>query len=272
MEWSKVKNIIILLLLAVNGFLLVQTVGQARQSRQYREDARAGAVEVLRQQGYQVTLDALPEESALTPLTAERDRVGEEKMAEALLGEITKTDDSVRVAYEGEKGTCWFRGDGSFSFTFPTGAYPTGGGDEGAYGAKLLSGAGYSAQVLGVTGAEDALTVTLRQTWEGAAVFSCTAKLTYQGGSLTQVEGTRLVGTPVRENSGAETMDVPTVLVRFMAGMREGGHVFTRIDRLTSGYQTSGTGRRVQLDPMWQIVTDVGTFQMNAVTGEVGPE
>ena len=47
MEWSKIKNIIILILLAVNVFLLVQTAQQERQSRKYLEESQSGAVEVL---------------------------------------------------------------------------------------------------------------------------------------------------------------------------------------------------------------------------------
>lgn len=272
MEWSKVKNIIILILLAVNVFLLVQTAGRDRQSRQYREEALSGAVEVLRRQGYEVSPAALQEEKDLQPLAAERDKDSETRLAENLLGAVEKKDDSVRVSYTGEKGECSFRGDGSFAFAFSPGTYTAEEGDEGAYTEKLLSKAGYSCAVIGTAETAEGRVVTVRQTWENAPVFSCTAKATYRSGALVSIEGVRLVGTPVPDGGGGQAMDVPTALIRFMSSMREGGHVFTRVEALTAGYQTSSSGRRFQLEPTWSVSTDAGVFLMDGVTGEIHPE
>ncbi len=264
MEWSKIKNIIILILLAMNGFLLVQTVYREQQSRQYLEESRAGAVEVLRRQGYVVADGALPGERSLTACGAERSRESEETLATYLLGSARKTEDGVFTAYAGERGDGWFRSDGSFAFTFTSGSYSAPGG-EAAYAVKLLTGGGYPCEIVDA-GPE---TVTVRQTWEGVPVFPCTAELTYQDGALTAIKGTRLIGLPVREGGGATGMDVSTALIRFMVGMREGGHVFTRIEDLTSGYQTTGSGRRMALEPVWRVTTDAGVFFMDGVTGEL---
>lgn len=272
MEWSKVKNIIILILLVVNIFLLVQTAQQERQSRQYREEAISGAVEVLRRQGYEVAPDALPEkETALAAMTAERDRESEEKLAQNLLGAVQKTDDGVRVSYTGEKGECSFRSNGSFTATFRSGAYPAE-SEEGPHAIKLLADAGYPCELIGIAVGDGESVVTVCQTWEGASLFSCMAELTYQGGELKSITGNRLFGTPVRDSGGGEAMDVATALVRFMGGMREGGHVFTRIEQLNAGYLVTGSGRKLQLEPTWRVVTDVGTFLMAGVTGELNPE
>ena len=48
MEWSKIKNIIIIILLTVNAFLLISVADREWKSAQYQEEARLGAVEVLR--------------------------------------------------------------------------------------------------------------------------------------------------------------------------------------------------------------------------------
>lgn len=271
MEWSKVKNIIILILLIVNIFLLVQTAQQERQSQQYREDARSGAVEVLRQQGYEVGPDALPEEKKLAALTAERDRESEGRMAEELLGAVQKNDDGVRVSYTGEKGECSFRSNGSFSATFTAGAYPVE-GEVGRHAVKFLTGVGYPCELLEVDEGEEETVVTVRQTWEGASLFSCTTELIYRDGELKSFEGNRLFGAPAQDSSGGEAMDVATALVRFMGGMREGGHVFTKIERLDAGYLVAGSGRKLQMEPTWRVTTDAGTFLMNGVTGELNPE
>lgn len=270
MEWSKIKNIIILILLAVNVFLLVQTAQRERKSRQYMEESRVGAVEVLRQQGYEVAEDAMPDERYLSPCTMERDRGGEEALAAYLLGMVNKSEDGVRTAYTGERGRGWFRSDGSFAFTLTAEAYPAS-GDEAAHGVKLLTGGGYACEVIS-TKAGEATVVSVRQTWEGAPVFSCTAELTYQDGALVSIAGTRLIGTPTQNGVGGQSMDVSTALIRFMSGMREGGHIFTKIENLTSGYLASGSGRRVALEPVWQVTTDAGVFLMDGFTGELNLE
>lgn len=268
MEWSKVKNIMILILITVNLFLLIQTAGQARQSRTYKEAARAGAIEVLWQRGYEVAPTALPEEGVLFPMTAERDRVGEEAFAAELLGTVVKTDDGVRVGYAGETGECWFRSDGSFAFSFPAGVYPAG-GEVRTHAKRILSNAGYPCQFVSEHAEGNDTVVTVRQIWGTVPVFSCTAELTYRNGELVAVDGMRLIGPPIRDGGGEGAMDVPTALVRFMSGMREGGYVFTTVEALMPGYQATGSGRLLQLKPVWRIVTDAGVFFMDGVTGEL---
>ena len=267
MEWSKVKNIIILILLAVNALLLVQAVDQEQQYRRYREEAVTGAVEILRRQGYEVDSAVLKEGRRLAPLSAERDKGSEERLAEALLGGVTRTEDGVRAAYQGTEGSGWFRGDGSFSFTFGPEAYRADKGEEGEHGRKLLSKAGYPCEVLEIESEEDSIKVTVRQVWEGVPIFSCTAELTYRDGALAEIAGERLIGTPGLREEPEENMDLSTALIRFMNGMWDGGRVFTRIEAMTAGYQTASAGRRMVLEPVWEVVTDVETMLVDGVTG-----
>ena len=57
MEWSKIKNIVILLLALVNVFLLVLVVSQERRSVRYQEEARTEAVAVLAKNGFSAGAD-----------------------------------------------------------------------------------------------------------------------------------------------------------------------------------------------------------------------
>lgn len=173
----------------------------------------------------------------------------------------------VCTSYQGAGKHGWFRGDGSFPFTFEAGAQPLSGGDAGSHARKLLTGAGYPCEVTAVEEGEDAAEVTLIQTWEGAPIFSCTIKLTYRDGELAELAGIRLIGVPLREDDGETLMDLPTALIRFMSGMREGGHVFTRIEDMTAGYQVASAGRRMSLRPVWQVVTDVDTMLVDGLSG-----
>lgn len=272
MEWSKIKNIILIILLAVNAFLLVQVADQEWKSAQYRQEARDGAVEVLEAGGIHVDEAVLPEESGLTPLTMERSREAETAMAQALLGAEAAAADvgGGTVTYQSAKGEGRFRSDGSFAFTFTAPGVFREGEDSARHGVRLLEQAGYPCQAVdGSEGADGAQTVTVRQTWMGAPVFNCTAKLVYRDGCLLSIEGQRMVGTPV-EAGGGKGMDVPTALLRFLAGVREGGFVCSEVHSLTAGYEvTVSPSGAAQAAPVWRVVTDSVTFYVDGTTGAV---
>ena len=273
MEWSKIKNIIIIILLTVNAFLLISVADREWKSAQYQEEARLGAVEVLRSNRIEMDEKSLPPETGLLPMTAERDREGEADLAGALLTNAVKTGDRGRDTYEGDKGSAWFRLDGSFGFTFAAGAYPLDGADPTKHAQTLLSGAGYLCEVV-ETGAADEETgttyVRVRQTWEDTPLFNCTARLLYRNGELASIdEGTRRIGTPGAAG-GADTLNVAAVLLRFLSGVRDGGHVCREVLSLTAGYEvTPETSGQARLSLVWQVMTDAGPFQVDGVTGEV---
>ena len=70
MEWPKLKNIIILILLLVNGFLLVLVVGREFQVSRYERSAFTQAGQVLAQNGITVDEDLLEQavRESLVPL------------------------------------------------------------------------------------------------------------------------------------------------------------------------------------------------------------
>ncbi len=269
MEWSKLKNIILIILLLLNGFLLFQVVGQARRSAQYAEEARSGALEVLRSGGVEMSREALPQEADLPPLRCERSRDSEAQMAQALLGSALRTEG--RDAYEGEKGEILFRSDGSFSATFLPGAWPLDGEEPQAHAQRLLEDAGYSCALLSAQEEEGGMLVTVEERLDGVSVFDHTAKLLYRGGCLLSLEGVRLAG-PAEPASQGTPLDLPTLLVRFLAEVREGGYVCRAIESMTPGYRAvPETIGQTALTPVWQVETDSITFYLNALTGEIEP-
>ncbi len=270
MEWSKIKNIILLILVGLNAILLVMLAQREWASAHYREEARLGALEVLSQNGVTMDPEALPPESTLRTMTAEREREAEAAMAEALLSGAGKTDDRGRDTYAGERGEGWFRLDGSFGFTFEAGSWAGEGPGSAEQGRSLLTAAGYPCEVTSQESDGETLRVTLRQTWEGAPLFNCTAVLVYEGGELRRIEdAVRLVGTP-ESTADSAGMNVAAVLLHFLSGVREGGWLPSQIQSMTAGYTvTHETSGRSRLTPVWELETDVGTFYVDGGTGSV---
>lgn len=86
MEWSKIKNIIILILVGLNVFLLALVAVRESKSARYQEEARAGVLSALERSGIQFLPEKVPADMELTPLTVTRSREREQSMAQALLG------------------------------------------------------------------------------------------------------------------------------------------------------------------------------------------
>ena len=101
MEWRKLKDLIILILLVVNGFLLVLVWARRDESVSYERSALERTVQVLENSGIEVDLSACAPADGLPPLSVERD-----VEREADVWTLDTGDDRVLAIgryYEGQK-------------------------------------------------------------------------------------------------------------------------------------------------------------------------
>ena len=273
MEWSKLKTIILLMLAGVNLFLLVLVGLRAGRGAFYEDETRQAAVQVLEQGGIAFGLERVPDDIRLPALSLTRDRDSEGTVAGILLGQVTQITEEggVRPRYAGENGTAEFSMNGSFLVEFTKDAWSlqTGESVEDA-SRNCLAEIGFQASGSFVETRGDEAVFTCVQDWEGAPVFSCQVTLTWQEGVLRRMEGVRLAGQAAF-SSELGLLSTPTVLLRFLAGISDGGYVCSRIDDMQAGYLTGGSGRTVQLTPVWRMTTDTGYFYVDAATGAVTP-
>lgn len=271
MEWPKLKNIIIIMLSCVNLFLLILVVHRQWESRQLSEKAREDVIEVLRTNStIRVEREVLPPEMDLVPMSVSRDPALEAQQAAALLGELYATP-SEAMRYEGEKGSAQFYTNGAFSAKFEPGAYPLDGAEPGAFALELLGRMGFQGEL--VRG-EDPGVVTVRQLWEGAPIFDCTAVLVFEDGELREISrdvSHRLMGTP-QPGDGAQGYDLVTLLLRFMDYVNKNTPVLSRITGFTAGYSLDTQTDPAKLVPTWYVETDGGGYYWNTLTGEIRPE
>lgn len=270
MEWSKLKNIIILILLTANLFLLAMAGVQQRDSVQYQEQAVADAVAVLERNGIAVAPEVIPDQMSLRPMTVQRDRGLEDNLAQALLGDCTHSDlGGGRYSYESSVGSAEFRSNGNFSIAFPNGlSLADDVGDETAHALSIAAKIGLSGTVAEQVGSDDGGTnVILYQTWQEIPVYSCRLTLQYREDRLYSVSGQRLMGEPQSANSEEELISIPTVLMRSLNGINDLGDICSEILSLTPGYQMSNPAEGTRMEPVWYIRTDTGAYQLNAITG-----
>ena len=99
----------------------------------------------------------------------------------------------------------------------------------------------------------------------------CNASLifTFSGSTLTTVTGTFLPPIDMSE-SGETALDAVTALVRFLDYRNASGAVCTGITWLSAGYLVqSTTSAPLQLVPVLRVDTDVYSYYVNIVSGEV---
>ena len=245
MEWSKLKNIILLLLVSVNAFLLILVGVQESRAARYEEDTRQAAVRVLEQSGITFGPERVPQ-----------------------------GENDVRHRYSSVQGTAEFSMNGTFSVRFQPGAWAK--EHERSYedaSQSCLERIDFQGTLISSESGErpGQTVLTYYQNWEGTPLFSCQVTLLWQDDTLLRMEGQRLSGT-ITSSSEEETLSAATVLVRFLAGVTEGGFVCSRIDEMNAGYLiVSGTTRPVELTPVWRITTDSGAYYVDAITGELSP-
>lgn len=276
MEWSKLKNIIIIMLACVNAFLLVLVLHRQQESRSYSENAREDAITVL-WNTCRIALDRelLPEDMPLSAMAVERDSALEQRQAEALLGTLTGTpSDSMR--YEGTRGSAQFYINGSFSAELVEGAYPVGESTPEEFALALMETLEVEGEVLSAETSAwpSQAVVVLRQSWDGNPIFDCTATLLFQDGELREIQrdvSRRLVGTP-QAVGGTDCLDMVTLLLRFADYVKQNSRVCSEITGFTAGYALDAQSEPTRLTPTWYVTTDNGAYYWNAVTGDIRPE
>lgn len=270
MEWSKLKNIIILILLAANLFLLTMAGVQRRNFTRYQEQAVQDVLTVLERNGITVAPEVIPEQMSLDSMTVLRERQLEEDLAHALLGEGTLSDlGGGRYSYESPVGSAEFRSNGNFSITFSAGLDLTDAmQDEAAHALTLSAAIGLNSIVAERIPSDNGGTaVVLYQTWQGIPVYSCRITAEYRDGALWAVSGQRLMGEPQPTGAQEELLSIPSVLMRGLNGIHDMGDICSEITRLTPGYQMTNPVEGTRMEPVWYIETDTGAYQLNAITG-----
>ena len=265
MEWPKLKNIILCILVLTNLFLGVMVARRDIQDSALRQQARENAIEFLEDHGVQVEEGRVPDRMTLLPQMVGRDLDREALLAARLLGDAVQAANLGGEVYRyfNDNGAVQFHNDGAFQGEFVPGFLPVGENREEACQAALAK-LDFRGEL--TTMGRDSL--TFRQTWAGQPLFNQEVTLKVEEGSITAMTGgRRLVGQPVRD-AGRSTITVPTALIRFFDGLTELNAVCSRIDGITQGYVSGGSlSGPMTLTPVWHIATDTGAYQMDLVTG-----
>ena len=263
MQWDKVKNVLIAILLVINLFLLGNLAVKGWQShsrgRELEEDLRTLI------SGRGIELDAgfaLPEDITLPELSLDRSRAEEEAVAAAMLGadvERTEQEDGT-VRFESDEGTLSWQADGRMQGACALHENaPTSTAEALEQARRLLNQWGFQAEQP-VWTAEDTV-VTLSGSIAGLPVHNRRITLDLSDAEQVCVSGMWSFGTPYTTANGISiSCSAADALLQFAA---ESGGTGT-IRSMRAGYRMqTDSSRRIRLTPTWKIVTDSGEYLLD---------
>ena len=269
MERYRLKNIIILILLLLNGFLLVLVGTRWSEAVQYDRAALEQTVEVLAGRGIEVDPDGLPGPGDLPPLSLERDLEAEQKLVRALLNEAVEADNrgGGLYLYQGALGEVSVRAGGELSAALADIPFWDADDPEG-HAAALLKKMGVSVRQLDVETQEGRRLVRFRQLWNKVPVFSCEVEFVYENGRLRSLQGTLLTAGQGVEEAG-EGLSLPTALLRFLDGVTATGDVCSAIRSMEMGYRITSQplSGGVRLTAVWLVSSNTADYYLDGTTG-----
>ena len=269
MEWRRLKNVIILILLLLNGFLLVLAGTRWREAARYDRAALKDTLEVLAGRGIEVDPDGLSSAENLLPLSLERDPEAERKLVRALLDEAVEPDNrgGGLYLYRGTLGEVSVRAGGELSAELADSPRWDADSPED-HAAALLKKLGVSARLLDTEPREDRMVVRFRQMWNKVPVFSCEVEFAYENGRLRSIQGTLLTAGQASEEVG-EVLSVPTALMRFLDGVTATGDVCSAIQSMEAGYRivSQPLSGGVRLTAVWLVSSNTADYYLDGATG-----
>lgn len=261
MKASRLKTIVIVILLLVNVFLLFLLLSRRAEQNAAYERAVDQLVTLYEASGITLDRSTLTQDETLFSAETQRDSARETAFAEALLGSVSVSESGGVTRYTGTDGSCIIRTGGTVDASLTRSV-----SDPEVFCDELFKSFGYARTRALLSGGSGSIT-GVRHTGE-RSVFNAPLTLTFSEGTLTAVTGTFL--PPLSESRRTDGVDAVSALVYFLDYRNSSGAVCTQIASVEHGYLLqSSAAAQVSLLPVWCITTDVNSYYVNCLTGEV---
>lgn len=263
MDRYRLKNVIILILLLVNAFLLGSLAHRGTSARAARERTSEQLVELFAADGVELDPDAIPGETPPAGRVLTRDAGVERSAAVFLLGGGLRHSDRGGVSsYSGAGGAAQFRENGGFE---AAGTLSEQGGER--FCREFCRNFHYEVTSVELDEEGSGTVIALRQ-YGGLTVSNCAVTFVLEGGAVVSARGTLLPETST-EASG-DPLSAQAALTAFQTMRRETGAVASSITEMRLCYELqSSTAAPMSLAPAWCIVTDTVNYYVNCISGAV---
>lgn len=266
MKASRLKTIVIVILLLVNAFLLFLLLSRRAEQTQAYERTVEQLCELFERSCVSFDRALLPKSSAVRTLSLERDESREADFAREILGKDAASFDAGGgvMRYSSDLGSCLIRSGGAVDAVLSRPVE-----DAEGFCRGLFRSFGYEEVSSSLSGGSGSVSA-LRRGKDGP-VYNAALTLTFTDGSLTAVFGTFLPA--LTDGQSASGVDAVSALVHFLDYCSVSGVVCTEVSAVESGYLLqSSSASPLRLTPVWRVATDVNNYYVNIKTGEITRE
>jgi len=265
---GRLKNIAIIILAALNVCFLLLIGFDRFELRHVAAQEKASVAELFGDSGIRLDPEIVPNRFSAEWYTVSRDRAAETAIVKTLIGNAEAEDRGGNIySYQNENGSALFRSNGEFEIELN---FVDDGAGAGRTAARLLEEMGIAFISEGAEMEEhgNSRGISYLCAWNDSPVLNCSVHLTIYAGGSAVLSGRRINGTPQRsvENS---VLNINTVLLRFLDEIKSGGHVCNRLESIELCYNMTSSASGTALEPVWRIVTDGGTYQVNVSSGKI---
>ncbi len=265
MDRYRLKNIIILILVLTDLFLLGSLVSRQASRQAARRSSAEHLTELFAADGIQLSPAALSDETPPAPRILARDTAQERQAAAALLGnDLARSDQGGGISsYSSSRGGAMFRSTGAFDAAGTLARE-----DAMDFCQDFCQRYGYTEPSFRLLG--DGSTATVTRQYDGVPVFNCTVTFSITGGVLDSVSGTLLPDTFTAAPVETEPLSAIAALTAFQKVRRDTSAAVSSVTELYCCFELqSSASSHMSLVPAWCIVTDTGNYYVNCITGVV---
>ena len=266
MERSRLKYVIIAILVLLNAFLLTSILMQRSAEQTTHRRLEEQIIRLFAADGMTMKEGTLPAEQPPAALSMSRDSELEQKAAAFFLGEDVTCEEQSGgvVVYLGEKGTAIFREDGSFEIDGMLAAE-----DAEAVCRTFCKNFFYGEPTFRVNIAGDG-NASAEGLYEKRRVVGGGVEFRVEGGVLTSVRGTLLPEDGIPAATDTKMLSASAALTEFQKTRRETAAVVSMVSDVTLCYRLQRSAAAPMLMvPAWCIVTDTSVYYVNCATGAV---
>ena len=267
MDRSLLKNIIIIILVLVNVFLLASLLMRQTSAVHSRQQTQEQLTELFAADGMTLDKAAFSNKTPPSVFALTRNLQLEQDVAAFFLGSslIPEDQGGGTYTYTSDAGVARFRSNGSFEV-----AGSLSSGDAEALCRSFCKSFSYGS-----------LTFLLDETESGTAtavcicndlpVFNCKVTFTIVDGELRTVSGILLSQEGSSTVSDVKPLSAAAALTTFQNVRREIGAVVSSVTESTLCYELQSSSA-LTLTPSWCIATDTKNYYVNCMTGAVTAE
>lgn len=265
MDRYRLKNVIILILLLVNGFLLGAMAYRSTAARAAQDRSEEQLVALFAADGIALDPGVIPDQEPPAGRVLTRDAALERSAAAGLLGgNLRRSEQGGVCSYSGTGGAALFRENGSFE---AAGTLAASGGED--FCRRFCREFRYQVTAVELD-EEGSGAITAFREYGGLTVANCAVTFVLERDAVISARGTLLPESSAEAAGSQDLLSAQAALTTFLAMRRETGAVASSITEMSLCYELqSSTAAPMSLTPSWHIVTDTVGYYVNCTTGAV---